>query len=93
MARFTIDDSSLCFINCHLAAGQNHKRQRNQDLAAILEEKAVFPDVTETSFEKSLAYVGGGDGSMILDHEICFVCPFCFCASEKNVELLILFAE
>jgi hypothetical protein len=46
-------------------------RERNQDLAAIFEEKSVFPvashDVSAT------AYVGGGDGSMILDHEVVFV--------------------
>lgn len=29
IARFVIDDSSLCFINCHLAAGQNQKMARN----------------------------------------------------------------
>ena len=34
----------------------------------MLEEKALFP---ETSFP--VAYVGGGDGSMVLDHEIVFV--------------------
>ncbi|KAA1478437.1 DNase I-like protein [Dentipellis sp. KUC8613] len=70
VARMTVDDSSLCFINCHLAAGQHHVRQRNGDIAAILEEKAVFP---ENDAEESLAYVGGGDGSMVLDHELVFV--------------------
>lgn len=68
-ARFTIDDSSICFINCHLAAGQKHTRERNGDVAAILEEKSVFPQVDQPE----IGYVGGGDGSMILDHEICFV--------------------
>ncbi|KAF8318208.1 DNase I-like protein [Clavulina sp. PMI_390] len=68
-ARFTIDDSSICFINCHLAAGQNHVRERNTDVAAVLEEKAVFPTVEEPE----IGYVGGGDGSMILDHELCFL--------------------
>lgn len=38
-------------------------------MAAMLEEKSVFP----SSVEESLAYVGGGDGSMVLDHEIVFV--------------------
>lgn len=65
-----IDDSSLCFINCHLAAGQHHVRQRNADVAAFLEETNVFPaDPTEEGF----GYIGGGDGSMVLDHEIVFV--------------------
>ncbi|KDQ53055.1 hypothetical protein JAAARDRAFT_39767 [Jaapia argillacea MUCL 33604] len=71
VARFVIDDSSICFINCHLAAGQHHVRQRNADVAAILEDKEVFPAVDSTIHEP-LAYVGGGDGSMVLDHEIVF---------------------
>ncbi|THH10067.1 hypothetical protein EW146_g8482 [Bondarzewia mesenterica] len=71
VARMVIDDSSICFINCHLAAGQAHVRQRNGDVAAMLEEKSVLPS-TEF-FEESLSYVGGGDGSMVLDHEIVFV--------------------
>jgi hypothetical protein len=64
----TIDDSSLCFINVHLAAGQSHKAARNADVAGILEEKAVFfPSDARNS------YVNGGDGSAILDHETVFL--------------------
>jgi hypothetical protein len=70
MSRLTIEDSSICFVNCHLAAGQHHVRQRNADVVAILEESS-FP-VTRCG-EDAVAYVGGGDGSMILDHEIVFV--------------------
>lgn len=68
LARFVIEDSSLCFINCHLAAGQHGVRSRNADIAAMLEAVA-FRDVTQ----EPLAYVGGGDGTMVLDHEIVFV--------------------
>ena len=68
VARFVVEDSSLCFINCHIAAGQGHKNARNRDLGAILEEKSVF-----SASGNVLGYVGGGDGSMILDHEVCFV--------------------
>ncbi|KAH9483207.1 putative inositol polyphosphate 5-phosphatase C9G1.10c [Psilocybe cubensis] len=64
VARFVVGDSSICFINCHLAAGQSAVRRRNADIAGMLEEKAVFPPA-----DHSLAYVGGGDGSMVLDHE------------------------
>lgn len=71
MARFVIDDSSICFINCHLAAGQSHVRQRNADVAAMLEDKELFPE--SGSIQEPLAYVNGGDGSMVLDHEIVFV--------------------
>jgi hypothetical protein len=78
VARFTVDDTSFCFLNCHLAAGQSQKVSRNMDLASILEDKAVFPpsgDIAEAGdFNPDfVAYVGGGDGSMVLDHEICFV--------------------
>ncbi|GLB33204.1 putative inositol polyphosphate phosphatase, catalytic domain [Lyophyllum shimeji] len=68
VSRFMIDDTSICWINCHLAAGQNHIRQRNADVAAILEEKTLFP---ESHFP--FAYVGGGDGTMVMDHEIVIV--------------------
>jgi hypothetical protein len=76
VARFTIDDTSLCFLNCHLAAGQSQKIARNTDLASILEEKSVFPVPARedgSTPEEFLSYVGGGDGSMVLDHELCFV--------------------
>ncbi|KNZ49901.1 uncharacterized protein VP01_470g6 [Puccinia sorghi] len=96
LARLVIDDSSICFINCHLAAGQKHVRQRNSDLIDILEEKSGFPDPPErptttsnTSHHQSSSgrsknqkemvemssgvYVGGGNGSSISDHEICFL--------------------
>lgn len=65
-----IDDSSLCFINCHLAAGQSHTSGRNRDIAAILEDGTALPC---SDIDEALPYVGGGDGTMILDHEICFV--------------------
>ncbi|KAF8164701.1 Endonuclease/exonuclease/phosphatase [Crassisporium funariophilum] len=64
VGRFVIGDSSICFINCHLAAGQGAVRRRNADVAGMLEEKAVFAPT-----EHPNAYVGGGDGTMVLDHE------------------------
>jgi len=76
VARFTVDDSSICLLNCHLAAGQSQKMARNMDLASILEEKSVFPVSSlqdGSSPDDFVACVGGGDGSMILDHELCFV--------------------
>ncbi|KAL6304112.1 DNase I-like protein [Sparassis latifolia] len=71
VARCVIDDTSICFINCHLAAGQHHVRQRNADVAAIVEDKSVFPE--SDALQGPLAYVNGGDGSMVLDHEIVFM--------------------
>ncbi|CDZ97268.1 Inositol polyphosphate 5-phosphatase and related proteins [Phaffia rhodozyma] len=71
IARFIVDDSSMCFINCHLAAGQNQKTARNADLASILDEESRFP--MSSLGRDELAYASGGDGSMVLDHDICFL--------------------
>ncbi|KAK9340589.1 hypothetical protein LIPSTDRAFT_53905 [Lipomyces starkeyi NRRL Y-11557] len=72
IVRFTLDDSSLCFVNCHLAAGQSHVIPRNNDIANIMESKITTGGIGSTANMADI-YVGGGDGSMILDHEICFV--------------------
>ncbi|KLT41531.1 DNase I-like protein [Cutaneotrichosporon oleaginosum] len=64
VARMVLDDTSLCFINVHLAAGQRHKAARNADLAAIMENKDIFPKSAPQWF------VHGGNGEAILDHEM-----------------------
>jgi hypothetical protein len=66
-----IEDSSLCFINCHLAAGQTHTAHRNNDVATILEAESL-PTERDPDIRASL-YVGGGDGTQILDHEVCIL--------------------
>lgn len=68
-----VDDTSVCFINCHLAAGQHHVRQRNADVQAIVEDNTLPPDASASSTDEIVAFVNGGDGSMVLDHEIVFV--------------------
>ena len=68
IARLVVQDSSIAFVNAHLAAGQKHVKQRNADVADILEYPSVFSD----PHADPEAYVGGGDGSMVLDHELCF---------------------
>jgi hypothetical protein len=69
LARFLLDDTSLCFANCHLAAGQRNTRHRNNDAAAIMEATPLraLPDPSV----RVDCFVGGGDGSMVLDHEVC----------------------
>ena len=67
--RFLVDDSSLCFTNCHLAAGQSQTVNRNNDVTAILESAGLPAEPDPDSRIDSFA--GGGDGSMIMDHEIC----------------------
>ena len=55
-------------MNVHLAAGQSQRVARNADLAAILEDKPVLPTA-----ETPLAFINGGDGTRILDHETIFL--------------------
>ncbi|KAF7593481.1 hypothetical protein BBP40_011487 [Aspergillus hancockii] len=69
--RFTLDDSSLCFVNCHLAAGQSQTAHRNNDIAAILEAESLPAETSLTA--RADRFVSGGDGSMIMDHEICIL--------------------
>lgn len=64
-----IDDTSLCFINCHLAAGQTQTKDRNLDVSEIL-DSTLLPIERDPTVRID-SYVGGGDGTMILDHEIC----------------------
>jgi len=69
--RFLIDDSSICLVNCHLAAGQSSTVHRNTDVSVIL-DSAVLPS-ERNPFTLCDSYTCGGDGSMILDHEICIL--------------------
>ncbi|KAI0115514.1 Endonuclease/exonuclease/phosphatase [Nemania sp. FL0031] len=71
VVRFMVDDTSLCFINCHLAAGQSHANSRHNDIAAIL-DSSILPVETDPNVRID-SYIGGGDGTMILDHELCLL--------------------
>lgn len=71
IVRFVLDDTSLCFINCHLAAGQSQAKDRTSDLAAILDSE-LLPAERNHSVRLD-SYVTGGDGSRVLDHEICIL--------------------
>ena len=69
--RFALDDSSVCLVNCHLAAGQTKTVDRNNDITAILDSALLPAERNQTT--RSDTYVGGGDGSMIMDNEICIL--------------------
>jgi len=73
--RLVLDDSSLCFVNCHLAAGQTQTIHRNNDIAAILESETLpaYPLTDESGVQHADVFSAGGDGSMIVDHEICIL--------------------
>ena len=69
--RFVLDDSSICFVNCHLAAGQTQTANRNNDIAAILEAESL--PVENSMTLRTDQFTSGGDGSMIMDHEVCIL--------------------
>ncbi|CAI7600732.1 unnamed protein product [Penicillium glandicola] len=69
--RFVLDDSSMCFVNCHLAAGQTQTANRNNDIAAILEAESLPAETSMTL--RTDQFASGGDGSMIMDHEVCIL--------------------
>jgi len=71
VVRFVLDDASLCFVNVHLAAGQDHVMNRNHDITAIL-ETADLPTPNPAAVRPE-SFAHGGDGAMIMDHEICII--------------------
>lgn len=64
----TIKDSSICFINVHLAAGQKQTSARNADIKSILGERAVFPLSSNPD-----PWINGGGGDAINDNEMIFL--------------------
>ena len=66
--RVTIDDSSICFVNAHLAAGQSQIIARNADVASVLTSASLRHPVTSI---EGVTFINGGDGTMIQDHEFC----------------------
>src|SRR5690606_25169139 len=69
--RFIVDDSSMCFVNCHLAAGQSQANARHNDVAGIL-DAAILPSERDPVTRLD-SFSGGGDGTMVLDHELCLL--------------------
>lgn len=64
-------DTSVCIVNCHLAAGQTQTKDRNYDVSEIL-ESTILPMERDPNTRLDI-FNGGGDGTMILDHEICIL--------------------
>jgi hypothetical protein len=89
IASLLIDDTPIAWVNCHLAAGQTHTRERNADLVNIFESEpfsdravrdalaSIPSDRNDTRKKVPIvvdAYAGGGDGAMIMpDHELVFL--------------------
>ena len=61
----------MCFVNCHLAAGQSQTKDRNTDISLIL-ESTILPAEKDITVQQD-SFIGGGDGTMIMDHELCVI--------------------
>ena len=61
----------MCFVNCHLAAGQSQTANRNQDVSTILEHAHLAHSAGPGNYPET--YVYGGDGSMVIDYELCIL--------------------
>jgi hypothetical protein len=68
VGRIIYRDSSLCFINAHLAAGHDKVASRNSD-AGMIVKTAKFVPATAVC---SQVFTNGGDGSSVDDMEHCF---------------------
>lgn len=68
--RLLLDDTSLCFVNCHLASGQSHVVQRNADMEGVI-NTAKF--AASPMIHESTIFNRDTDGTNILDHETCFL--------------------
>lgn len=86
VVRFFVDDTSLCFVNCHLAAGQSHTQSRHTDIHEIMSAEVFKPkedhkkneeadedDTPRGQATRIDSFTGGGNGWMILDHELCLL--------------------
>ncbi|KWU44937.1 DNase I-like protein [Rhodotorula sp. JG-1b] len=65
----TVDDSSLAFVNAHLAAGANHAAARTFDVARYFDANPVFG---AGKGEYTAAFRNGGDGTRLLDMDTVF---------------------
>ncbi|KAG0043399.1 hypothetical protein BGZ83_011456 [Gryganskiella cystojenkinii] len=84
--RLIIDDTSISFVNCHLAAGQSHTRQRNIDAANVL-KKLCHPNPAISSEIVHPEVFWFGDGTMAMDHEVCFL------SGDLNYRIDVKFSE
>ncbi|ORY56453.1 Endonuclease/exonuclease/phosphatase, partial [Leucosporidium creatinivorum] len=67
LVRFSLDDSSICLLNNHLAAGEENAEKRAKDIIKILD--ARFPPPSASTRR---AYNILGDGTSVMDHELVF---------------------
>ena len=67
--RILVEDTSFCFVGCHLAAGQGEVAARNADLANIMSGLKF-----ERLCGRKDALSCGGDGSLVFDHQNVILC-------------------
>lgn len=68
LVRFVLDDSSFCFLNNHLAAGEENAERRRKDIVDILDGATFKPCSAATK----RAYSTRGDGTRVSDHSHIF---------------------
>lgn len=68
VGRIIYRDSSLCFINAHLAAGHDKVASRNSDAGMIIKTAKFVPATVSCS----QVFTNGGEGSSVEDMEHCF---------------------
>lgn len=67
VARLCFNDSSICLVNVHLAAGHQKVASRNSDAGLILKTAKFVP----AGVKQEQVFTNGGDGSCVEDMEHC----------------------
>ncbi|KAI9294587.1 DNase I-like protein [Neoconidiobolus thromboides FSU 785] len=60
LVKFLLHDSSFCFINCHLAAGQKEISNRNQDIFNILKKSQFITTAVTNNNNYNSSYIRTG---------------------------------
>lgn len=68
ITRFVLEDTSFCFLNNHLAAGEEELEHRRKDIINIMDSDLLKPG----SLGTRRAYSARGDGSHVSDHSVQF---------------------
>jgi endonuclease/exonuclease/phosphatase family metal-dependent hydrolase len=68
LVRCLLNDSSLIFLNCHLAAGQDATQHRNENARTVIDASPLPAEMDKFRLINCYSE-NGGDGSMVLDHD------------------------
>lgn len=68
IARFNVHDTSICIVNCHLAAHQHNVKGRNSDFLNIVKKTNLLPPNAGNGSQTSTAW----SGYRLSDHDFVF---------------------